>query len=207
MRVPRRSALRVDFRGPCAALVTDRGPHIESESRRRKLSKSDVVRERLAAAGKSGRRQPALLEAPGRGAQTAGEIRRRTDQFRGCLSRAHDRDIERSRASDHGRRLPYLSSPRQADHSVCPAALKTKAYEDLAPGSEPALSCRGGARRREAPRRVANVTVRLRISSSGMKEGGRNRSSLSRLIAIEIQCRRGSRDLRESGRTILFISP
>jgi len=36
---------------------------IESESRRRKLSKSDVVREWLAAAGKSGRRQPALLDA------------------------------------------------------------------------------------------------------------------------------------------------
>jgi Arc/MetJ-type ribon-helix-helix transcriptional regulator len=36
---------------------------IESESRRRKLSKSDVVRERLAAAGKSGRPQPALLDA------------------------------------------------------------------------------------------------------------------------------------------------
>ena len=36
---------------------------IESESRRRKLSKSDVVRERLAAARKSGRHQPALLDA------------------------------------------------------------------------------------------------------------------------------------------------
>jgi len=36
---------------------------IESESRRRNLSKSDVVRERLAAAGESGRRQPALLDA------------------------------------------------------------------------------------------------------------------------------------------------
>jgi hypothetical protein len=36
---------------------------IESESRRRKLSKSDVVRERLAAAGESGRSQPALLDA------------------------------------------------------------------------------------------------------------------------------------------------
>jgi Arc/MetJ-type ribon-helix-helix transcriptional regulator len=36
---------------------------IEAESRRRKLSKSDVVRERLAGAQKSGRQQPALLEA------------------------------------------------------------------------------------------------------------------------------------------------
>jgi Arc/MetJ-type ribon-helix-helix transcriptional regulator len=36
---------------------------IESESRRRKLSKSDVVRERLGAARKPGRRQPALLDA------------------------------------------------------------------------------------------------------------------------------------------------
>jgi Arc/MetJ-type ribon-helix-helix transcriptional regulator len=36
---------------------------IESESRRRKLSKSDVIRERLAGAGKRGRRQPALLDA------------------------------------------------------------------------------------------------------------------------------------------------
>ena len=36
---------------------------IEAESRRRKLSKSDVVRERLAAAAKPRRRQPALLEA------------------------------------------------------------------------------------------------------------------------------------------------
>jgi Arc/MetJ-type ribon-helix-helix transcriptional regulator len=36
---------------------------IESESRRRKLSKSDVVRERLTATRKSRRRQPALLDA------------------------------------------------------------------------------------------------------------------------------------------------
>jgi Arc/MetJ-type ribon-helix-helix transcriptional regulator len=36
---------------------------IEAESRRRKLSKSDVVRERLAVAKKSSRRTPALLEA------------------------------------------------------------------------------------------------------------------------------------------------
>jgi Arc/MetJ-type ribon-helix-helix transcriptional regulator len=36
---------------------------IEAESRRRKLSKSDVVRERLAGVEKSGRRRPALLEA------------------------------------------------------------------------------------------------------------------------------------------------
>jgi Arc/MetJ-type ribon-helix-helix transcriptional regulator len=36
---------------------------IEAESRRRKLSKSDVVRERLAAAGKSRRQKPALLDA------------------------------------------------------------------------------------------------------------------------------------------------
>ena len=36
---------------------------IESESRRRRLSKSEVVRERLAAAGESSRPQPALLEA------------------------------------------------------------------------------------------------------------------------------------------------
>lgn len=36
---------------------------IEAESRRRKLSKSDVVRERLAGAQKSGRQRPALLEA------------------------------------------------------------------------------------------------------------------------------------------------
>jgi Arc/MetJ-type ribon-helix-helix transcriptional regulator len=35
---------------------------IEAESRRRKLSKSDVVRERLTGPGRS-RRQPALLEA------------------------------------------------------------------------------------------------------------------------------------------------
>jgi Arc/MetJ-type ribon-helix-helix transcriptional regulator len=36
---------------------------IEAESRRRKLSKSDVVRERLTGTEKSGRRAPALLEA------------------------------------------------------------------------------------------------------------------------------------------------
>jgi Arc/MetJ-type ribon-helix-helix transcriptional regulator len=36
---------------------------IEAESRRRKLSKSDVVRERLTGAGNSRRRQPALLDA------------------------------------------------------------------------------------------------------------------------------------------------
>ena len=36
---------------------------IESEPRRRKLSKSDVVRERLVAAGKSGRRQPAAFRS------------------------------------------------------------------------------------------------------------------------------------------------
>jgi len=36
---------------------------IEAESRRRRLSKSDVVRERLTAAGESRRRQPALLDA------------------------------------------------------------------------------------------------------------------------------------------------
>jgi Arc/MetJ-type ribon-helix-helix transcriptional regulator len=35
---------------------------IEAESRRRKLSKSDVVRERLTA-GENSRRQPALLDA------------------------------------------------------------------------------------------------------------------------------------------------
>jgi Arc/MetJ-type ribon-helix-helix transcriptional regulator len=40
------------------ALVTQ----IEAESRRRKLSKSDIVRERLTGAGRR-RRQPALLEA------------------------------------------------------------------------------------------------------------------------------------------------
>jgi len=36
---------------------------IEAESRRRKLSKSDVVRERLAGTERSGRQPPALLEA------------------------------------------------------------------------------------------------------------------------------------------------
>jgi Arc/MetJ-type ribon-helix-helix transcriptional regulator len=36
---------------------------IEAESRRRKLSKSDVVRERLTGAGRSRRRQPVLLDA------------------------------------------------------------------------------------------------------------------------------------------------
>jgi len=36
---------------------------IEAESRRRRLSKSDVVRERLAEAGTSQRKQPALLDA------------------------------------------------------------------------------------------------------------------------------------------------
>ncbi|HWX62906.1 CopG family transcriptional regulator [Bradyrhizobium sp.] len=36
---------------------------IEAESRRRKLSKSDVVRERLTRAEGAGRQQPALLEA------------------------------------------------------------------------------------------------------------------------------------------------
>jgi hypothetical protein len=38
---------------------------IESESRPRKLSKSDVARERLAPAGKPGQRQPALIDAIG----------------------------------------------------------------------------------------------------------------------------------------------
>jgi Arc/MetJ-type ribon-helix-helix transcriptional regulator len=42
-----------------AALVAQ----IEAESRRRKLSKSDVVRERLAGGDKSRRRQLALFEA------------------------------------------------------------------------------------------------------------------------------------------------
>ena len=36
---------------------------IEAESQRRKLSKSDVVRERLTAAASSRRREPALLDA------------------------------------------------------------------------------------------------------------------------------------------------
>ncbi|HLK84756.1 MAG TPA: ribbon-helix-helix protein, CopG family [Xanthobacteraceae bacterium] len=36
---------------------------IEAESRRRKLSKSDVVRERLGGRRRSRRRQPALLDA------------------------------------------------------------------------------------------------------------------------------------------------
>jgi Arc/MetJ-type ribon-helix-helix transcriptional regulator len=36
---------------------------IEAESRRRKLSKSDIVRERLTEAGQSPRREPALLDA------------------------------------------------------------------------------------------------------------------------------------------------
>ena len=36
---------------------------IEAESRRRKVSKSDLVRERLAGTEKSRRRQPALLDA------------------------------------------------------------------------------------------------------------------------------------------------
>jgi Arc/MetJ-type ribon-helix-helix transcriptional regulator len=36
---------------------------IEAESRRRKLSKSDIVRERLTEAGRSRRREPALLDA------------------------------------------------------------------------------------------------------------------------------------------------
>jgi Arc/MetJ-type ribon-helix-helix transcriptional regulator len=36
---------------------------IEAESRRRRLSKSDVVRERLTGAGGSRRRRPALLDA------------------------------------------------------------------------------------------------------------------------------------------------
>jgi len=36
---------------------------IEAESRRRKLSKSDVVRERLTGAAGAHRRQPALLDA------------------------------------------------------------------------------------------------------------------------------------------------
>jgi Arc/MetJ-type ribon-helix-helix transcriptional regulator len=35
---------------------------IEAEARRRRLSKSDVVRERLTAAGKSRERQPAILD-------------------------------------------------------------------------------------------------------------------------------------------------
>jgi Arc/MetJ-type ribon-helix-helix transcriptional regulator len=38
---------------------------IEAESRRRKLSKSDVVRERLTAAGRSRELQPAALDAIG----------------------------------------------------------------------------------------------------------------------------------------------
>jgi Arc/MetJ-type ribon-helix-helix transcriptional regulator len=36
---------------------------IEAESRRRRLSKSDVVRERLTGAGGARRRQPSLLDA------------------------------------------------------------------------------------------------------------------------------------------------
>ena len=36
---------------------------IEAESRGRKISKSDVIRERLQVAGKSARRQPAAIDA------------------------------------------------------------------------------------------------------------------------------------------------
>jgi Arc/MetJ-type ribon-helix-helix transcriptional regulator len=44
-------------------LPEDLVAQIEAESRRRKLSKSDVVRERLTAAGRSRKRQPAALDA------------------------------------------------------------------------------------------------------------------------------------------------
>jgi Arc/MetJ-type ribon-helix-helix transcriptional regulator len=44
-------------------LPEDLVAQIEAESRRRKLSKSDVVRERLTVAGRSRRRQPASLDA------------------------------------------------------------------------------------------------------------------------------------------------
>jgi Arc/MetJ-type ribon-helix-helix transcriptional regulator len=44
-------------------LPEDLVAQIEAESRRRKLSKSDVVRERLTAAGKSRERQRAALDA------------------------------------------------------------------------------------------------------------------------------------------------
>jgi Arc/MetJ-type ribon-helix-helix transcriptional regulator len=44
-------------------LPEDLVAQIEAESRRRKLSKSDVVRERLTAAGKSTEREPAALDA------------------------------------------------------------------------------------------------------------------------------------------------
>jgi Arc/MetJ-type ribon-helix-helix transcriptional regulator len=43
-------------------LPEDLVAQIEAESRRRKLSKSDVVRERLTAAGRSRERQPAILD-------------------------------------------------------------------------------------------------------------------------------------------------
>jgi Arc/MetJ-type ribon-helix-helix transcriptional regulator len=46
-------------------LPQDLVAQIEAESRRRKLSKSDVVRERLTAAGRSRERQPAALDAVG----------------------------------------------------------------------------------------------------------------------------------------------
>jgi hypothetical protein len=85
-------------------------------------------------------------------APALGEIRRRADQFRRRVSRAHDRDIERACASDHGRRLPHLSSPRPTDHSLCPSALKTKAYEALAvffAAAETALSHSAGAKMRK----------------------------------------------------------
>ena len=44
-------------------LPEDLVAQIEAESRRRKLSKSDIVRERLTAAGKSRERPPAALDA------------------------------------------------------------------------------------------------------------------------------------------------
>jgi len=44
-------------------LPEDLVAQIEAESRRRKLSKSDVVRERLTVAGRSRERQPAMLDA------------------------------------------------------------------------------------------------------------------------------------------------
>jgi Arc/MetJ-type ribon-helix-helix transcriptional regulator len=44
-------------------LPEDLVAQIEAESRRRKLSKSDVVRERLTVAGRSRRRQPASIDA------------------------------------------------------------------------------------------------------------------------------------------------
>jgi len=76
---------------------------IEAESRRRKLSKSEVVRERLTSAGKSRRQQPALLD-------TIADLIGSIDRLPRDLSVRKKRYLKSTGYG--GKRAPCASSPR-----------------------------------------------------------------------------------------------